>query len=309
MIVVFINIYKFFNIRMKYLFTICLLFFGCAMQAKAFNICAVMESGFVTELSGGACPGSASGASAEVSYEFKLGASCGDGVVGLASSEECDCGKDSNGKRILRCLGGGTGHNDQYICTDCRWNNSGWLGDGITNGSEVCDPVVNLIDGTKPRIKPCTVQTNFPNYCAQELSGNQKCASNGKSWEECDALRPVPSEDEFSQCKAIGNTLSDYVCCVLIGCDQDGCACCGRGKAETPEGYDTVGSMDATWNPDKSLKDDFRSNNQNIYNSCGEYSEAGNDPENACKLVRSNDNPRNWKTVVNNATARHKCWK
>lgn len=64
---------------------------------------------------------------------------CGDGNIDPASGEECDLGKDSNGKTCVPQYG--QNNTCQYCTASCKkgYVSGGFCGDGVKNGPEFCD--------------------------------------------------------------------------------------------------------------------------------------------------------------------------
>ena len=202
---------------------------------------------------------------------------CGNGVV--EGPEECDG------------IGGGSGQNDQYGCSkECKWE-GGWLGDGVVNGVEVCEP--------SDRDVPCKSETTvgFPEYCDRNLSGKRDCLADGSGWTVCEAVEPTAVGGSSSQCNSTSPLLSGYKCCELVSCSQDGCACGGRSEeAGVPEGYETMKSLRPVWDPNQVMPS---STSLNFVK--GPF-------DNTCKLHRSLENNENWAVTTIHTTASYRCW-
>lgn len=218
---------------------------------------------------------------------------CGNGAV--EGIEQCDCGGDSKD-----CAGGGSSVNDQYGCTNCRWN-GGYLGDSVKNGGEVCDP--NLSSPTYK--KACSLQfdTGVAHCGADGViwgQGNEFCKADGSGYEACNAL-PSESAGSSDECSATSPVRNDYACCELVACSQDGCACGGRSMgAPIPSGYSNViADLQPVWN-----------NSQVLDSGYTQYTSFTQGPyPGSCKLTRSDTNLRNWKFSTNHSRVSFRCWR
>ncbi len=233
---------------------------------------------------------------------FSVKKSCGDGGVDTLNGnnfiEQCDC---DNG--LTSCAGIGNGNGDadteQYECNNCRWE-SGWLGDGIKNGEEVCDPARSLVNGNlnPSYIKgSCTVLAEnplfsdggrLPNHCISAgvkitLNGDEVCKNDGTGY-FCVAKEAVAGGSS-TMCSTTDPSKSDYACCEIVSCSKDGCNCCGRpeGAHDLGDGYTMV--------------------------QTGDDVSGGNCKTDSCKLFNFDANKRNWKFTTNHTRVDYRCWK
>lgn len=120
---------------------------------------------------------------------------------------------------------------------DCNLNTvPSFCGDGIVNGIEVCDS----------SSKGCTTNTpiaGLPAHCSGdvEVHGTQNCNSCCSGWDDCIA-EPLPPptlvSNNYGECRDADIYVTDYLCCELIDCHNDGC--CGGANscdASLPGGY------------------------------------------------------------------------
>jgi len=149
-----------------------------------------------------------------------------------------------------------------------------YCGDGIVNGTEVCEPGISA---------PLDCETDLgvgPAYCADiEVAGKRFCNCTCDGYKACTALDPTPVDSSSSACDTTNPVMDDYACCELVGCGVDGCGCCGRGGLGAPGGYTIVQAMAP----------------------CGD--------ETDCLLSQNNTDPRNWMISTQHTTATFRCWK
>lgn len=108
-----------------------------------------------------------------------------------------------------------------------------FCGDGIVNGTEVCEPGVST---------PLDCETELgvgPAYCAGTLvDGKRFCNCTCDGYKDCTALDPTPVDGNFGDCSNATTYVLDYACCDLVACGAD--ACCGgsnSGPSGLPGGY------------------------------------------------------------------------
>ncbi len=158
-----------------------------------------------------------------------------------------------------------------------------FCGDGIVNNGEMCDWAA------VPNIRPCQaiVSNGLPSYCAGILSdGTQDCNCTCDGWNACVATHtPDLTEDKYGYglCTNSSVFLTDYACCELYACNNDGPMCCNGANAfgaTVASGYTQVGSTVA----------------------CTDCS----NPAGNCKIGRLGNN---WAVAVNHSTASFRCWR
>ncbi|MFA5359672.1 MAG: hypothetical protein WC349_01810 [Patescibacteria group bacterium] len=232
----------------------------------------------------------------------------------------------------------GSSPTNQYGCTPDGDPTGGYLGDGTINGPEECDGTIGVAtspgDSSSTRQYACVggdltggyggdgfVQTEYGEECEPSVpitcsttfstpcgtvpvSGSYACDSNYQLG-ACNPLAPTASGNTATGCAAdTRSVMTNYICCTLTKCTNDGCACCGRGYAKISSGYSNYASMDSTTWDSSVLVSGYTS-----YTYCGDLGSAGNEPTNACRLNRSTSNSKNWEITANHATARFTCWK
>ena len=215
-----------------------------------------------------------------------------------------DCGDDE--KNGAEQCDGSDGVGPHQSCSSaCILNNLTYCGDGEKNGAEVCDNGATSVTLTQS----CTKFVTLP--CGDvAVAGTKTCNSACDGWDACDASPPASEDHTSTACDFSDVTLTktNYACCELTKCSQDGCACCGRGLATTPPGYTSRMTADVVWDP-LTLLDPTRTSCLANYTACGQCPTAGNSPASACRLNQSTQNNRNWLVTTNHSTADYRCWR
>jgi len=162
-------------------------------------------------------------------------------------------------------------------------------GDGVVNGTDVCDgnPLPCML--TPAQIAAAGV----PSYC-NNIPGRKNCKPDCSGWEDiCSA--PISSivDGTSTACSTTNKYETGAACCQLISCYQDGCGCCGGGVAPTLSDWTVVENYNVNWRGT---------------GACGTISTRVV-PSKACRLSRSDENPLNWYISTNHSTARYRCWR